>query len=146
MKTIGTATLALLMAATPSLAQNLIGAWEGALTCKNDRGQGKDVAAGELQISEPDADEVHVEFDGTPYAGRIFPGTKGPSSGVGYFVACTSGPTGHTEVERMRWKVDEDGSGALKLIGAYANPYAQGTCKSSFKRIRTTDPGVAPCP
>jgi len=149
--------LVCLSLATASFAQSLTGTWHGSLVCKDERTKQSGGTTSDLLITQPGGpgtSELRVEQDGQRSYGILFPPggavmlPPGTTSGLGFLVACTSHPdASYSAIFPMRWKVDEDGGGSLKLSGTYSSYYGHGSCKGSFQRTSTTDPDVsASCP
>ena len=143
--------------ATASFAQSLTGTWHGSLVCKDERTKHTGGTSSDLLITQPGGpgtNDLRVEQDGQRSYGILFPNggavtlPPGTTSGLGFLVACTSHPdASYSAIFPMRWKVDEDGGGSLKLSGTYSSYYGHGSCKGSFTRTSTTDPAVsAACP
>lgn len=152
--------LALVLAAAPASAGNLVGTWVGRFSCGAEDANGKfkfTETVSEVLISQPGGpgtSPLRLTIDGAAYSGSIIPSASSPTSdGVGAFVACgtsdTEGVGLFSEIELIRWKVDGNGGlrGSIKKAGVYVtNGVEIGACKGGWVRTSLTDPGILACP
>jgi hypothetical protein len=147
--------LALASPAFAGVPPNLTGVWTGSVSCKIETAGGKDSfkeSGITLLISQtgPTGPLVANLDDGSF---SFFSGTVTPSAaneGTGALIACgTSDATTAglmNMIQTFHYKVDTDGSGSLKLSGAYVqNGSEVGVCKGSFTRTSIMPPKVTSC-
>lgn len=153
-----------LLFATPALASDLVGTWEGKYKCTE-----VDAATGQTSsFSQDSVLEIahvstvnnvvllNVSIDGTLYSSRaIDRGGAGSGKGVGDFVRCGSNDDawlGGAEIEHFTFKVnDAKGTGSIKKKGQYnltdgvPSGGGVGVCTGSWKRVSIAPPAVPAC-
>lgn len=136
---------------------NLTGVWEGTYSCKVQDAEGKrtfKVPATLLvnQLGPSGPLEVNFLSKGSGgFSGTIVPSLAKPNEGVGVLIACgTSDSTTlgeYGEFDTFSYKVGADGSGTIKVSGAYTQKSEEvGVCKVTWTRTATKAPITVACP
>lgn len=143
------------MTATPTLAVDLTGTWDGQAVCSGffAGAKVKDTFSGLLTITQTGSD-LNMEFLGTRYNGGIIDDSTNPTKkGQGSFVACSAraepladyNEQGHITV------VTNGDKGTFKATSVFTTAVGGTivtveTCKYTFKRTSIVDPAVPACP
>jgi hypothetical protein len=155
-------TLGLGAAAVPAHAFDLTGHWVGKWSCKGFDGA-KFSSRQFLKTSTMDITQIQGTFaiaidaanDNFTYNGSAIPDTDKPEKGEVAFLGCHLGTTlAHDpldgELVRAAVKTSTkvgDAKASFKGTSVFANDFPDvGTCKYSYKRLDTIDPGLSACP
>ena len=161
--------VAMVIAVTHSAAaqsSNLTGTWEGTQTCKGSGFSAVKLRTAELHAQmkitqSPTApDELNVQIGARSYNGRLMLTPPRPGSGVQEgqvtLIQCDSTPALSDYSEMVFLKVVlkvAPQTGKLAGISVFRDPaantkaaFAVGTCKWSYARTDTQDPGMSGCP
>ena len=155
------AFLLVLALAFPLSAQaiDLTGTWEGKYTCKGSDGSNFSYSVpGILEITHTGT-EIRAQFPFDTgedvYAGVSIDDDKKPlEKGVAYFIHCGmtdvpgSGQNFYDETAFARATTKSNGGGTLKATTTFFvsdPPPEMSSCKWSYKRTSTADPGVPVC-
>ena len=159
-------------AASAAHAFDLTGHWEGKWSCKGvDPFEGKFTVSSQIKPSTLDITQVGGTFaavvdasvsaaNGGDFPFNVFaiPDVKKPDEkGEVVLLACPNGNTvppqdgGSAEIIRAQVKTKANTfkasfKGASVFTDTFNGAPEVGTCKYSYKRIDTTDPGVSNCP
>lgn len=142
------------LSATQAAAVDMTGTWEGEAVCKGFfNGQKfKETFPGNVLITQSGAD-LNLDFAGFLYNGGIINDAKKPDNkGEGSFIFCgtTAEPLGDfNETGHLKVQIGANKS-TFKATSVYTFPIAGAvntvaTCKWTFTRTSTTDPGVPDC-
>jgi hypothetical protein len=145
-----------LAAAVPAAAFDLTGHWEGKYACKTFNAGFKDgfsSRTSEIEITQVGT-SVILRVDGVDtYRGLGIDGAAKPEAGALYAVRCTTDDVpgaqagGFDELGHFTVKTGANGKGSLRGFSIFNDDDPEvGTCKWSYKRVDTLDPGLADCP
>lgn len=152
--TLTVASFALLVAAsmTPAAyAFDLTGHWTGKFSCQGFDGAKFTVSnkSASLAVTQT-GNTVAMLASGILYSGTAMPNAAKPDQGEAVLLTCsTSNALGPNQAEIARTTVKTKVGtfkASIKATSVFAtNAPLVGTCKYTFKRIDTADPGIAGC-
>jgi len=135
-------------------AVDLTGTWTGKIVCNTFDATGtyQAVVAGDTMLITQSGADLNMTADGGEftYDGKVIdkaghPTTKGQAS----FIECRTTPadTDVSEIGRTKVEIQPDGVGdtftAQSILSAGGSVFQ--TCRWSYKRLDTADPGVGEC-
>lgn len=149
-----TAAVFLGASTTPALAVDLTGTWEGKAVCTGffNGAKFKETFPGNVLITQSGGD-LNMEFLGVRYNGGILNDAKQPDKkGEGAFVACSTvaqplgdyNETGHLKVQLTLNKSTFKATSVF-MVGSLGSLVDVATCKWTFARTDTANPGVPEC-
>jgi hypothetical protein len=150
------AVVVLSMSATQARAVDLTGTWEGKAVCTGFFAghKVKDTFEAPVTITQTGQD-LNMEFFGTRYTGAIMDDSAAPTKkGQGSFLACSSQAqplAEYNEIGHIKVVVNPTkGISTFTATSVYSTFFGGPintveTCKYSFKRTSTVDPGVPEC-
>jgi len=148
-------TLSTILLTAPSLfAYDLTGTWAGKWSCTVFDGEKfKDGNKESTMTITQDGDVLNVNIDAGDFLwnGRAIANTEKPLKGEAIIIQCGTdnvpfGNQGEMGRATVKTKLDSP-KATFKMLTIFEGGSVQvGTCKYSFKRLDTTDPGNVPCP
>jgi hypothetical protein len=151
--TVSALTLALVASVAPGAgAFDLTGHWIGKWKCKGFDGSKftGNQKPSPLEVTQS-GNSLAASIDGFSYNGTPVTSVTNPDRGEVVLLACpTANTLGGDEAEIFRGAVKTK-SGTFKATIKGTSIFADdapesGTCKYSYKRVDTDDPGITPCP
>ena len=140
-------------------AADLTGSYVGKWSCKGFDGAKFKIGnkAATLRITQTlttiavRLDTPMAPFGEFSYNGIVIDDAARPEKGEAALIECGSSdtvpPVSESEIHRATVKTKADGKGTFKSTSIYVDSQPEfGTCKYSFKRTTTADPGVTACP